>query len=93
MLKKHHEKMRRALVDHQARQPPTSLLVLPLQRGAVQCLGVDDHLTTVVVDNQHADGSPTGIECLLEAVPEAGLVKDWQGLLHITGLGHSNNFR
>ena len=59
----------------------------------MQCLGVHDHLTTTIVDNQHPDGSPAGIEGLLEAVPEAGLVKHWQGLLYITGLGHGHNFR
>lgn len=59
----------------------------------MQCLGVNDHLATVIVDNQHSDGSAAGIEGLLEAVIEVGLVKDWQGLLHITSLGHGNNFR
>lgn len=59
----------------------------------MQRLGVDDHLATLVVDDQHPDGSPAGIEGLLEAVVEVGLVKHWQGLLDITGLGHGNNFR
>lgn len=93
MLKNHHEKMKRALVDHQAKRPSCRGLVCPLQRGAVQCLGVDDHLATAVVDNQHPDGSAARIEGLLEAVIEVGLVKHWQGLLDVTSLGHGNNFR
>lgn len=87
------DKVRRTAVDHQAQWTPTSWLVLPLQRGAMQCLGIHDHLTTTVVNNQHPDGSPAGIESLLEAVIEVGLVKHRQGLLHITGLGHGHNFR
>lgn len=59
----------------------------------MQCLGVDDHLATAVVDNQHPDGSAARIERLLKAVIEVGLVKHWQGLLHVTSLGHGNNFR
>lgn len=59
----------------------------------MQCLGVNDHLATIVVDNQDSDGSAARIEGLLQAVIEVGLVENWQGLLHITGLGHGNNFR
>lgn len=59
----------------------------------MQCLGVYNHLTATVVDHQHTDRSPAGIEGLLEAVPEVGLVKDREGLLHITGLGHGHNFK
>lgn len=57
----------------------------------MQHLHVDDHLAAVVLDDQHADGTAAGLEGLLQAIPQAGLVNDGEGLLDVAGLGHGNN--
>jgi len=62
-----------------------------LKAGAVNNLHVNSHLAAVVSDDQHTDGAATGLERLLEAVPEGRLVNDGEVLLDVAGLGHGDD--
>lgn len=46
-------------------------------------LHVDGELATVVVENDDTDGAAAGLEGSGEAVPEVGLVDDWERLLDV----------
>lgn len=54
-------------------------------------LHVNTELTTLVRDDQDANGSTTSVKGVLETTSEVGLVNDGEGLLDITRLGHGNN--
>lgn len=54
-------------------------------------LVVDNELTSTVVDDQDTDGATARVEAVANAVEKAALVKDWDALLDITTLGHSDN--
>lgn len=56
-------------------------------------LHVDTKLTTLIRDDEDANGATASVESLLETTAEVGLVDDWQALLNITGLGHGNDWR
>jgi hypothetical protein len=57
----------------------------------VNNLHVNTELTTLVRDDEDADGATASIKCLLETTTKVGLVDDWEALLDITSLGHGNN--
>lgn len=54
-------------------------------------LHVDSKLAAVVIDNQDTNRATAGLEGVLEARPQVGLLNDGQCLLNITSLGHGNN--
>jgi len=54
-------------------------------------LHVDGELTTLIGDDQDANGTTARLESLSETSPKIRLIDDREVLLDITGLGHGNN--
>jgi hypothetical protein len=57
----------------------------------VDDLVVDSELTTLIVDNEDADGTPTIVKRLCQTGKETALVNDGKTLLDITSLGHGDD--
>ena len=53
---------------------------------------VDDELAAMIVNDENSDTATASLEGLAETGPEVGLINDGDGLLDISGLGHSNNY-
>lgn len=47
-------------------------------------LHVNSELTTVVVENEDADGATAALEGIAKTSPEVGLVNNWERLLDVT---------
>lgn len=65
--------------------------MIRLQTGAVDDLDVDGELTASIIEDKDADGATAGLEGVVEAGPEVGLVNDGQALLDVAGLGHGSD--
>jgi len=57
----------------------------------VNDLQINSKLSTMIADYQNSNTSTARLESFSETGPEVGLINDWQGLLNISGLGHSDN--
>lgn len=71
----------------QAPQPTNDCL----QARAVEDLHVDGELAARVVEDKDTDGATAGLEGVVEAGVEVGLVNDSEALLDIAGLGHGDD--
>lgn len=52
---------------------------------------VDSELTTIIIDDKNAHGATSRLKSLGQTRPQVGLINNRDGLLNITGLGHSDN--
>jgi len=57
----------------------------------VDDLVVDSELTTLIVDNEDTDGTPTVVERLCQTGKETALINDGKPLLDITSFGHGDD--
>jgi hypothetical protein len=55
-------------------------------------LQVNGKLTAMVIDDENANAATARLESLGQAGPKIRLINDGNGLLDITGLGHSHDW-